>query len=136
MNIKIEYRNPTVSEYQLLRASTDWEELSDETVRTGMDGSLYSVCFMVAGKIAGGGRIVGDGAIYFYIQDVIVLPEYQKTGLGHMIMEVLEDWLEKNSHQHSFIGLMAADGVKDFYSRFGYTVREDSKPGMSKLIKK
>jgi len=136
MNIKIEHRNLEVSEYQLLRKSTGWEALTDETVKKGIQGSLFSVCFMVAGKIAGAGRIVGDGAIYFYIQDMIVLPEFQKTGLGDMIMEELESWLKENTHQHSFVGLMASEGVKEFYNRFGYAEREDSKPGMFKIIEK
>ena len=136
MNIKIERRNPSVSEYQLLRDSTNWEKLSDEVVKKGMEASLFSVCFMVGGEIAGAGRIVGDGAIYFYIQDVIVLPEFQKTGLGDMIMQELEEWLEENTHENSFVGLMAAEGVEEFYNRFGYEKRENSKPGMFKMINK
>lgn len=136
MNIKIEHRNPTVSEYQLLRSSTGWEALSDKTVKKGMEGSLFSVCFMVGGKIAGAGRVVGDGAIYFYIQDMIVLPEFQKTGLGDMIMEELESWLRENTNTHSFVGLMAAEGVKEFYTRFGYAERDVTKPGMFKMVEK
>ncbi|QYA24528.1 GNAT family N-acetyltransferase [Gramella sp. MT6] len=136
MNIKIEHRNPTIAEYQLLRASTNWEKLTDETVEKGMEGSLFSVCFMVGGKIACAGRIVGDGAIYFYIQDVIVLPEYQKTGLGDMIMEELESWLKKNASNNSFIGLMASEGVKEFYTRYGYSERAETRPGMFKMVEK
>lgn len=136
MNIKIEHRNPSVAEYQLLRASTNWEKLTDDTVKKGMEGSLFSVCFTVAGKIACAGRIVGDGAIYFYIQDVIVLPEFQKTGLGDMIMEELESWLKENTSNNSFVGLMASEGVKDFYTRYGYTERPKTRPGMFKMIEK
>ena len=134
MNIKIEHRNPSVEEYQLLRRSTDWEKLTDDTVKKGLEGSLFSVCFTVGGKIACTGRIVGDGAIYFYIQDVIVLPEFQKTGLGDMIMEELESWLKANASHNSFIGLMASEGVKEFYTRYGYAERAESKPGMFKLV--
>lgn len=136
MNIKIEHRNPSVAEYQLLRGSTDWEELEDATVEKGLQGSLFSVCFTVGGELAGAGRIVGDGAIYFYIQDVIVLPEYQKTGLGDMIMAELEEWLKENTQKHSFIGLMATEGIKDFYTRFGYSERGGRKPGMFKMMGK
>ncbi|SDR81853.1 GNAT family N-acetyltransferase [Christiangramia echinicola] len=136
MNIKIEHRNPSVAEYQLLRSSTNWEELSDATVEKGLEGSLFSVCFMVGGEMAGAGRIIGDGAIYFYIQDVIVLPEYQKTGLGDMIMQELESWLKENAQKHSFIGLMASEGVKDFYTRYGYSARGGRKPGMFKMMEK
>ena len=134
MNIKIQQRNPEVSEYQLLRKSAGWPVLSDEVVKKGLEGSLFSVCFLVGGKIAGAGRIVGDGAIYFYIQDVIVIPEYQKTGLGDMIMEELESWLQDNASENSFIGLMAAEGVKEFYTRFGYEVRAENQPGMFKIM--
>ena len=126
----------TVPEYQLLRASTGWEALSDETVEKGMQGSLFSVCFMVAGKIAAAGRIVGDGAIYFYIQDVIVLPEFQRTGLGDMVMQELEIWLKENCDHNSFVGLMASEGVKDFYTRFDYAVRAETRPGMFKIMEK
>lgn len=126
----------TVPEYQLLRDSTGWEKLTDDTVKTGMEGSLFSVCFTVGGKIAAAGRIVGDGAIYFYIQDVIVLPEFQKTGLGDMVMMELETWLKENSHQNSFVGLMAAEGVKDFYTRFDYMERAETRPGMFKIMEK
>ena len=135
MNIKIEHRNPLVDEYQLLRGSTGWETLSDEAVKKGMQGSLFSVCFTVGGKIAATGRIVGDGAVYFYIQDVIVLPDFQRTGLGDMVMEELEAWLLDNAYENSFIGLMASEGVKKFYVRFGYQERAENKPGMYKLAK-
>lgn len=133
MNIRIEHRELTVPEYQLLRSSTGWETLSDEAVKKGMQGSLFSVCFTVGDKIAAAGRIVGDGAIYFYIQDVIVVPEFQRTGLGDMVMEELESWLKENAFENSFIGLMASEGVKKFYLRFGYEERAETKPGMFKL---
>lgn len=36
------------------------------------------------------GRIVGDGAIYFYIQDIAVLPEgYLSLTVGAIILPVL-----------------------------------------------
>jgi len=73
---------------------------------------------------------------YFYIQDVIVLPEFQKTGLGDMIMEELESWLKENTSNNSFVGLMASEGVKDFYTRYGYTERPATRPGMFKMIEK
>lgn len=82
------------------------------------------------------GRIVGDGAIYFYIQDIIVIPSYQGRGIGLLIMNEIEAYLEENAFNNSFIGLMAADGVQKFYHKFGYLERAETQPGMSKLMKK
>ena len=135
MKLRLENRNPSVEEYQLLRASTGWDKLEDSTVEKGISGSLFSVCAVAEEKIVGVGRIIGDGAIYFYVQDVIVLPDFQKKGIGDMIMRELEAWLIKNTFRHSFIGLMAAEGVKDFYKRFGYLERGSTKPGMNKIIR-
>ncbi|MDX1545326.1 MAG: GNAT family N-acetyltransferase [Christiangramia sp.] len=135
MNIQIEHRNPTLREYQILRGSTGWEDLDDTTVEKGLENSLFAVCAIAGGQTVGIGRIIGDGAIYFYIQDVIVMPAFHKMGIGDRIMRELEEWLNKNTYRHSFIGLMAAEGVKDFYTRFGYLERGSSRPGMNKLRK-
>lgn len=134
MNVQIEHRNPGLEEYQKLRGSTGWDKLDDSTVEKGLNNSLFSVCATLEGETVGMGRIVGDGAIYFYIQDVIVLPAFQKMGIGDSIMRELEIWLENNTYKHSFIGLMAAEGVKDFYTKFGYIERGSSRPGMNKII--
>ena len=51
-------------------------------------------------------------------------------------MEEIEQFLEENTINNSFIGLMAAKGVRNFYKEFGYIERGDQRPGMSKIIKK
>ena len=81
-------------------------------------------------KLIGLGRIVGDGSIYFYIQDIIVVPEYQGQGLGKVIMKELMQYLKDNANHNSLIGLMAAEGVEKFYHKFGFITRSTSKPGM------
>lgn len=136
VNIKIERRKVTVNEYQALRGTTDWFKLEDHVVEKSLDNDLFSVCVTHNGTLVGIGRIVGDGAIYFYIQDIIVIPDYQGKGIGTLIMNEIESYLEENAFNNSFIGLMAAEGVQEFYHKFGYKERDDNKPGMSKLMKK
>ena len=57
-------------------------------------------------------------------------------GIGRLIMNEIEGFLSENTSNNSFIGLMAAEGVEEFYHKFGYMTRERSKPGMSKLVRK
>ncbi len=67
---------------------------------------------------------------------IIVLPEFQRKGVGTVIMTEIEKYLQNKAGDNSFVGLMAAKGVKEFYLRFGYTERSQDRPGMSKIIRK
>ncbi|KAA3625837.1 MAG: GNAT family N-acetyltransferase, partial [Bacteroidetes bacterium] len=67
---------------------------------------------------------------------IIVRPEYQKTGIGKLIMEQIEGFLQTSAPKNAFIGLMAAEGVKRFYHKFGYQERPANGPGMFKRISK
>lgn len=54
---------------------------------------------IIDGKIIGMGRIIGDGARIFYIQDVVIHPNFQGKGIGTTIMEKLIAYIEKFGFQ-------------------------------------
>ena len=64
-----------------------------DVAETSIKNSIFSVTVKDSHKLIGMGRIVGDGAIYYYIQDIVVHPEYQGQGIGKKIM--------KEVHSHS-----------------------------------
>lgn len=132
MNLNVKYRMPTVQEYQRLRATTNWDKIDDALVKFALLNTTFAVCITDNTKIIAMGRIIGDG-IYFYIQDVIVLPKYKHKGIGKKVMQELEKWIEKTTQPNSFIGLMAAKGTVDFYKKFNYEVRQTNAPGMFKI---
>lgn len=131
--IAIVERAPTPDEYRRLRASVGWNELSPDGIRAGLSGSLYSVVLERDGEAVGCGRVVGDGGVYFYVQDVIVVPELQGLGWGARIMDAVMDYLDASVRPGSFIGLMAAKDVEGFYRRFGFERRSDDRPGMFRI---
>jgi GNAT superfamily N-acetyltransferase len=92
------------------------------------------VCLYDDGKIIGMGRIVGDGSIYFYLQDVIVMPSYRGCGYGKLIVEELVKYVTSLKHDNSFVGLMSAIGTKEFYNKLGFTERPSERPGMSMIV--
>jgi ribosomal protein S18 acetylase RimI-like enzyme len=126
-------RAPTPDEYRRLRASVGWNELSPDGIRAGLSGSLYSVVLERHGEAVGCGRVVGDGGVYFYVQDVIVVPELQGLGWGARIMDAVMRYLEASVRPGSFIGLMAAKDVEGFYQRYGFDRRPDDRPGMLRI---
>lgn len=124
-------RAPTVAEYQRLRREVGWVEVEPGAVATGLQNAMYSVCAEDAsGEIVGCARVVGDGGIYLYVQDLIVRPPFQGRGIGAELMEAVMTFVRSRARRNSFIGLMAAEGVVGFYERYGFEVRPFGRPGM------
>lgn len=126
-------RAPTPDEYRALRADAGWSELSVDEMVLGLDGALYSVCLETGNEIVGCARVVGDGGMYFYVQDVIVRTEWRGRGLGARLMEAVMSYLAGACGQHAFVGLMAARGVGGFYRRYGFRERPVDGPGMYRV---
>ena len=60
-----------------------------EMLRRAFAGSLCTLCAYDGGRIAGLVRAVGDGASVLCVQDLLVLPEYQRRGLGSRLLREL-----------------------------------------------
>lgn len=86
MDIKIQVRVPTVNQYNELRKLVGWEVIDNCRASMALNNSLVSICALANNEVIGIGRVVGDGALYFCIQDVIVSPKYQNQGIDRMIV--------------------------------------------------
>lgn len=117
-------RTPTAEEYVLLRRQVGWDDVDLDVAQKSLDGSLFHVSIRHGKKLVGMARIVGDGFMYFYIQDVVVSPDYQRQGLGKVLMERVELYLAKACPVGSTVALLAAQGKESFYRDYGYTERD------------
>lgn len=131
----LEHRIPTVSEYKDLRVSVGWWETDEDATEVALSNSLFCVVAMENGNIVGVGRIVGDDGLYFYIQDLIVQPEFQGKGIGKQLMVELMSYIKANAKSGAFAGLMAAKGLEKYYKSFGFKTRNQVAPGMFQVIK-
>lgn len=129
-NLRFIHQPPDASSYLLLRNTTTWDTLPEKVMETGLRNSLFGVSVFDGDQIVGCGRVIGDGAMYVYIQDVIVLPEYQGLGIGSRIMQHLMDYITTQLPESVFTGLMAARDVAGFYEKFGFLRRPPNRPGM------
>jgi predicted GNAT family N-acyltransferase len=128
---------PSVAEFSQLRKKIGWGDLAAEMAKHSLIHSLFHVTIRDKAQLIAMGRVVGDGSMYFYIQDVIVDPDYQNQGLGHVVMSQIESYLLKAAKKGATIGLLAAQGKEEFYTRYGYILRPDQSlgHGMCKFIK-
>lgn len=129
---ELERRAPSVEELRALHRAVGWEALpDDDAVARGLAASLFGVVVTRCGEPIACARLVGDGAIYCYLQDLIVVPEHQGRGLGDLLMEEVWRHLPAHASRGTFVGLMTARGKAGFYERWGFTARPAGRPGMA-----
>ena len=125
---------PTASQFNQLTDSVGWGTRDESVVEKALANSLYCLGAFDDDKLVGFARIIGDKTIFLYIQDVMVIPEYQgqKVGTGIMekLIEKINNYKKVNSGIRTYLG--ASAGREDFYKRFGFETRADAGlgPGM------
>lgn len=130
----------TVEEYLYLREMVGWKRLSKKQAELALDNCLFMVKAVdEAGELIGMGRVVGDGAVVCYIQDLIVVPGMQKSGIGSMIIDRLKKYVEDIREENTtmMLCLMCAKGREPFYLKHGFTARptDGLGPGMIQYLK-
>ncbi len=136
--ITIKKNTICVADYLKIREQVGWKILLEEQANMAIE---HSICVMGAyeeERLIGMGRIVGDGAVICYIQDLIVIPEYQSKGVGSMLLQHLVAYVEELRLEHSqmMLSLMCAKGREPFYEKHGFLARptEELGPGMIQYL--
>lgn len=127
--VKFFEQAPNADDFVALRELIGWGRVPIETAQLSLEHSLYAVSAYYDQKLVATGRVVGDGFMYFYIQDVIVHPASQGLGLGTQIMEYIESYLNKTCSRGATVGLLAAKGKESFYKQFNYVERSGEQLG-------
>ncbi len=111
--------------------TTGWNsnyKLSASEMYLAAKNSWYHISAYEGNKLVGFGRIICDGIVHALILDLIVDPQYQKQGIG----QVLLDKIVKKCKVHNIrdIQLFSAKGYTGFYKKRGFRKRPDNAPGM------
>lgn len=127
-----------VDTYLNLRASVGWKKLSPTQAQKALDNSLIVVCAYYGKRPAGMGRIVGDGAVICYIQDLLVHPDFQGMGIGNRILQELVRFVHsiREEGTEMMLDLMCAKDREMFYTKHGFIARPTPTlgPGMIQYL--
>ncbi|MEE1312671.1 MAG: GNAT family N-acetyltransferase [Lachnospiraceae bacterium] len=127
-----------VDTYLNLRASVNWKKLSRTQAQKALDNSLFIVCAYRGNRPAGMGRIVGDGAVICYIQDLLVHPDFQGMGVGNRILQELIRFVHtiREDGTTMMLDLMCAKDREMFYTKHGFIARPTDTlgPGMIQYL--
>lgn len=76
-----------------LYSSVGWTNYTEkpELLKKAYENSLLILGAYVDGQLVGVIRAVGDGFSVVFIQDILVIPEYQRQGIGTRLLQEVMD---------------------------------------------
>ena len=136
MNIELTSNDLTIAEFSKLRSSVNLSSLLEEQIYKALSNSFYTVCARHNEEAVGMGRLVGDGAYVYYLQNINVDPKYQGKGIGRMIIDNLIKYIEENKIPDTsvMILLMSSKGSEEFYEKFGFRRRPNDNEGCGMIM--
>lgn len=120
-------RNELTAEDYIELWNSVWDGApSLEQTRLALEHTLFRVSIYDGEKPIAMARMIGDMGICYYIKDVVVRPEYQKKGIGRMLINELLKFVNENGIEGSsiFVELCAMPDKIPFYEKFGFSANE------------
>ena len=134
--IKYIEHTPSAEEFNYLTNSVGWGIRKNNIIDEALKNTLYSLCVYDDDKLIGYGRIIGDKTIFLYIQDIMVVPEYQSNHIGTGIMKNLlkkiNGYKKINPNIRTYLG--ASKGKESFYEKFGFISRPNENLGSGMIL--
>lgn len=115
-----EYTDFKIDELRDLYDAVGWTSYTDDmdVLIKGYENSLKILAVFEDEKLLGVIRAVGDGYTIIFIQDILVLPDYQRKGIGKALLDSMMD-LYPNVRQIELTTDIAPETI-GFYSSQGF----------------
>ncbi len=122
----IKYNQLSAEEFIFLWETVWGNAPSLEQTELAMKNTLFKVSVYDEDKIIAMARMLGDKGLNYYIKDVVVKPEYQKKGIGKLLINELLKYVKENgiSNTDIFVELCAVPDKIPFYEKFGFDSNE------------
>ncbi len=135
--IEIKENVDNAEEFNYLYDEVQWGAYDIETTKKLLKYTLYSVSVYDDNKIIGYGRLIGDGIVFIFIRDVMVVPKYQSKKIGTNIMNKLLEKVKEIKQENPYVRvyLGASKGKEDFYRKFGFITRSEAGLGEEMILR-
>ncbi|WP_238902459.1 GNAT family N-acetyltransferase [Clostridium sp. YIM B02506] len=130
MNIQVVYGAPSAEDYVSLRLRSGMGNKDLKRSEVALKNSLFIVALYDEEKLIGFGRVVGDGGITYVVSDIMVDKDYQRRGLAEQIMKAIDGYFEENTHEDSYICLIANHPADILYNKHKFEYLPENKNGM------
>jgi ribosomal protein S18 acetylase RimI-like enzyme len=96
-----------------------------EQLMQAISGSLRVIGAWDKDQLVGLIRVVGDGQIILYIQDILVLQEYKRLGIGTNLMKIVMD--EFKDVRQKVLLTEDSKETRGFYESLGFRSCDDGR---------
>ena len=122
MTYRLIDRIPTLEEHRSLSERVGWGSVFRwDAIAASLAGTCCgAVATIDDGTVIGMGRVIGDGAYFFYLQDLAVDPTHQGRGVGSQLVQRLVEQVKILAGGDAFIGLFATSVAAPLYRRAGF----------------
>jgi ribosomal protein S18 acetylase RimI-like enzyme len=117
--------------YKDIRSSIMSWDMDSDTLKKALGQSICTIVAFHDDTAVGMGRVVGDGIMYYYLQDICVIPKYQFNGIGKKMVSLLIQYIKEMApfNAQVSIGLFAAKDKEVFYEQLGFSKLPDENNG-------
>ncbi len=135
MNVHITEEFPQNQEYMDLKAAAGLPEVEISAIATALNRSVLSLLARDDNdRLIGMGRVVGDGAFYFQLVDIMVAASHLDQGVEEMIVSELLSRLEKIAPSGAEVTVITdVPGIK-LYQHAGFKLLYPDRYGMARSV--
>lgn len=135
MNVNITEEFPQIQEYMDLKAVTGLPEVEISAIATALNRSVLSLLARDGNdRLIGMGRVVGDGAFYFQLVDIMVAASHLDQGVEEMIVSELLSRLKKIAPSGAEVTVITdVPGIK-LYQHAGFKLLYPDRYGMARSL--
>jgi GNAT superfamily N-acetyltransferase len=125
MNIIYKENVLTADDVLHFQQKMNWTVDPKEQWEKSLKHTIHSIVAVMNDEIIAMGRLLGDASIYWYINDVFVLSEHQRKGIGSEIVKRLLEHIRTNGLPGTEVSvcLMCAKDKEPFYEKLGFRSR-------------
>ena len=124
--LTVKYNDLTAEQFIELWETVWGAGPSLQQTELAMKHTLFRVSIWDNNRIIAMARMNGDMGLNYYIKDVVVRPEYQKKGIGRLLINELFKFINDNGVEGTdiFVELCAVPDKIPFYEKFGFEANE------------
>ncbi|GAB3273115.1 hypothetical protein GCM10027562_42820 [Arthrobacter pigmenti] len=117
-----------------LYAAVGWTTYTKapESLAAAISGSSYVITARMDGELVGLARAISDNATICYIQDILVDPAHQRSGLGRQLVETI---LGQYSDVREKVLITDDERQRAFYESLGFSDVSDMDPPIRAFVK-
>ena len=133
--VEIKENAITASEFISIWNAVEWGgDLRIERIEMALKNSICTFGIYIDETIIGMGRLLGDGAMSFYLKDFAILPEFQKNGYGTELLIYILKYIKTKTLYGGSLELISSKGREEFYQKFGFEIRPSEYDGAGMFL--